>query len=207
MIETKCTSERFLDDIKDHTIKVIKDDGLYRHLVFSKGGSFYYRYEIITFPNHLVISGDCGTYVFSRIEDMFDFFFMSKNDFMRNGEKLCINPGYWGEKLLSIGTNAGYKEFSFDTFKENIEDHIKNYWEFKDKDQEEEVRQEVNESLYWDENDVRCFDAASEFESSHGHEFMDFWEMDNKEYTFSYLWNLYAIVHGIKEYRELKSES
>lgn len=52
----------------------------------------------MTWPGHLSITGDVGGYTFCRLRDMFEFF--------RGGQ---INPGYWGEKLVS---HSGYKSYS-----------------------------------------------------------------------------------------------
>ena len=82
----KCTQERFLEDIKNHYMKVLRDDGVNRHIRFTQG-RFRYHFDLITWSEHLCISGDCGTYVFRRTEDMFDFFQMDKNDFNNNPDK------------------------------------------------------------------------------------------------------------------------
>ncbi len=82
---------RFKKDVSEHQMNVIKNEGVYRHLTFQKPGTSVYYFEIITTPGLLTINGDMGTYVFSRLHDMFEFF----------GDKQGINPSYWGEKLLA----------------------------------------------------------------------------------------------------------
>jgi hypothetical protein len=112
-----CTEQQFLSNVKNHTMKIIKDDDLHRHISFSNNGSNIYRFDLITWPGSLCIDGDCGTYVFRRITDMFEFFRVDDHDFNKNRDGgLSINTGYWGEKLTAIGTNAGYKEFDEDAF-------------------------------------------------------------------------------------------
>lgn len=66
--------KQFLNDVKDHGIDIKLDIGAYRHIKFKNPKYGYYWFELITTPNQLTIHGDCGTYVFSRIEDMFCFF-------------------------------------------------------------------------------------------------------------------------------------
>ena len=95
-----CTEERFLSDVANHTMEVITDDGVNRMLRLTNNGSAVYHFTIVTWPGYLAISGDCGDYLFSRIEDMFGFFRMRDNDFnKRSDRKLSINPIYWEEKM------------------------------------------------------------------------------------------------------------
>jgi len=204
---SECTEDRFLKDVEAHSMKVIRDDGVHRHINFSNNGSSVYGFNLITWPGHLCIAGDCGTYVFSRIDDMFDFFRMKKNDFNHSeNRKLNINTGYWGEKLQSIGTNAGYEEYSEDVFKSTILDYVSGYWEFESDEVKEEVLQELEDQVLscLEDNEYQDYNSADTFKSTHGHEFEDLWECSFKQYTFHYLWCLYAIVYGIGIYDQSK---
>ena len=97
MKDHECTEQMFLDDVKNHQISIIKDDGLHRFIRFKRPDSTSYWFDLITWPGFLCISGDCGTYVFSRTEDMFDFFKMRDGDFNKKKDRLLnINPRYWG---------------------------------------------------------------------------------------------------------------
>ena len=101
-----------LRNTKNHTMEVKKDDGLYRHLRFSNNGDCIYRYDLITWPGNLVITGDMGSYHFARIEDMFHFFHSGTQ--AKELQEYKINKGYWAEKLQSGTATA----FSMDVFKE-----------------------------------------------------------------------------------------
>ena len=57
----------FLADTQDHKLSILKDDGVYRHIKVSKPNEGSYHYYITTWPWHLCISGDMGTWVFSRV--------------------------------------------------------------------------------------------------------------------------------------------
>lgn len=106
-----CDEAEFLRTIGDHKMAVLFDNGLMRHLRFSNG-SFNRWFEIITWAGKLAISGDMGTFVFSRVEDMFTFF---------RGERegsLKINPGYWAEKCIAQDRH-GLKTFDSDYFMES----------------------------------------------------------------------------------------
>ena len=103
---SNCTKERFLRDVADHKLEVVKDEGVHRHIVMSMGGSTY-RYELTTWPYFICISGDMGCFVFSRVKDMFTFF---RND------DLAINEGYWHEKLEAVPLHGGATGYSSDSF-------------------------------------------------------------------------------------------
>lgn len=71
------TVERFLQDVADHKMTVVMDNGVYRHLRFANSDSklaFNQWFDIVTWPGFLAYSGDMGCFVFSRLKDMFEFF-------------------------------------------------------------------------------------------------------------------------------------
>lgn len=85
--------DQFVEDVSAHQLTIMRDAGVYRHLLcrnpkFDK----MYAFEIITSPNLLLFHGDCGTFVFSRLHDMFQFF---RSDCVRSDLPL----GYWSEKI------------------------------------------------------------------------------------------------------------
>ena len=51
---------------------------------------------------------------------------------------------------------------------------------------------------------VEAGNAAAKSYLAGNLEFYDFWETDLEEYTFRYLWCLYAIVWGITQYDKQK---
>lgn len=184
-----CTREQFLNDIKDHKLKIIQDDGLYRHLRMTSGSSFY-RYDIITWPGHLCITGDCGSYLFSRIEDMFNFF---------RDENQQINPRYWGEKVLSESVfGEGVEKFSVEKFTQNVIEWATE--EIEDEDEKADMMEEIDELLNC-EDEWECVEALRNFTSKKV-DFTDFWEMRCEKYTPQYIWCLYGIVYAIKKYDE-----
>lgn len=225
--------KHFEVDTKEHTMEILKDDGLYRHLKFTKGGSQCYRFDIHTWPGYLCICQDMGTYVFRRIPDMFKFFIMDDNDF---NKKNVINPHYWAEKLQATNTSRsydtnGYEEFSIDVFAENVKQEYDNFCESYLDDDGEEVteaypedtqtrahqleelwealQKEVIDNSY--DGQMRAYDAAMAFrwESDDGElkfDMCDFWDYNCTEYSFHYIWVLYAIVWGIGQYNKEKAK-
>ena len=82
--------EHFAADVADWKMEVLNENGLYRHLRFRMTSGGFRWFDIVTWPGKLVITGDCETFTFARLEDMFEFF--------RAGG--CnINPSYWREKI------------------------------------------------------------------------------------------------------------
>lgn len=129
----QCTEERFLKDVAQHKMTILRDNGIDRHLRFKRESGSSYWFDIITYSGRLIIDGDCGTYVFVRIEDMFEFFRTKRNDWNYNKDGLSINPQYWGEKLRAVD-NCGYgkgniKEFSKDIFKAKVKEYFDRHFE------------------------------------------------------------------------------
>jgi hypothetical protein len=190
-MDYKCTPKQFLGTVKNHKIEIIRNDGLYRHIRMSKEDrSFDAQYDVITWPGHLCITGDYGSYLFARIDDMFKFF---RND---SG---TINPFYWSEKVLSQSIfGHGVEEFSVDKFRQHvIEDAM---IDVEDEDEKKAIMDEIQELLDC-EGEWECIHAMNDFHSKMV-EFTDFWEHDCEEYTFHYIWCLYAVVFAIRKYDE-----
>lgn len=188
------TLETFLKDVSEHKLTVIKDDGLYRHIRLSRPGSSCMRFDIITWPGSICYTGDMGSYVFSRVQDMFGFFRRSK---------LSIkNPSYWREKLDAVDCDGirksgAAKIFSFEKFKKAIEEYL------DDSDVSPELRQEViDKVIFGDEDGTRCYDRAYEFRSALDpkFEFHDLFEWDFYEFEYRFIWCCYALVFAISEY-------
>jgi len=208
----KVTNYGFSMDVINFKIEILKDDGVYRHIRCSDG-TMNMRYDIITYPGHLVISGDMGCSVFSRVYDMFTFF----NNKVEDG----INPNYWGEKLVSIGDGT---EFSHDAVEncinkrlDDICSNMEDYWnELNDYDKEQNEDIEVFENEFRDEVKEyfrECVDESSFMSSIHNFEskiienlsFCDDYEwIDCSDYDFRYLWQCHAIVWCIEQYNMTK---
>lgn len=205
----QCTEESFLNDIAGHTMTVLMDDEVYRHIKFSKGGSSVYRFDLITWPGTLCIHGDCGTYVFSRLCDMFEFF---RREDSAQPEKLFVNRSYWAQKLDAIDKQGSVKEWSSKRFKERVNDYFEEHFEASDFMEEEAIRDKrrddclaavESEVLYYADEEHLARQAINDFEFE-GFVFQDSWEWDFMEYTHGFIWNLYAIAYGIREYDKSK---
>ena len=212
------TKEDFLKDVSKHQMTVKLDQGIYRHLLFKEPGTSNHWFEVVTTPHRLMISGDMGTWVFSRIEDMFDFFRR------KDGE---INAGYWAEKLIN-GTSGGSSEakiYDGDAYKDRLIESIDNYnlepekkamvvSALEDLDFYDEywIMSQINEfevdfeepEVYQSTRDMARYGIAPR-KKRDSFTFQDVWEISMKVYSYHFLWCLYAIVYAINKYDEVKA--
>lgn len=195
---TGLTREIFLRDIEKHSIKIIKDDGLYRHIECSNNGGWNQKFEIVTWPGSLAYHGDMGSFMFSRVDDMFFFFRSPQHE---------INTSYWGEKCTAQSVfGNGIREFSVDQFRECVIDDIRESLELEENDViPAEIMDEV-EDLLNAEDEYECVSAMRDF-SSKNIRFDDFWEHTCTRKTWCFIWCLHAIVWAINQYDEWKSGS
>jgi len=209
---TQPTEESFRKDVSNHSMKILKDDGVYRHLQFSNNGSWNQRFDIVTWPGYLAYSGDMGCFVFSRLSDMFEFFRTDRRD----GDRLGINLSYWSEKLEAVDRNGcppGATQFSPEKFRETVKEHIEKWIEEYNLSEIEaqelvfEVEDQVTSRADNGEDDARH--ALSGFDFGIGDDtfqFRDTWEWNFDEYTYRFIWCCYALAWGIQMYDKAKEK-
>lgn len=189
------TEEQFLKDVSQHTMTVLLDQGVYRHISFSRCDSRVYKFDLITWPGYLCICGDMGEYVFARNRDMFVFF---RNE--------LINPGYYGEKLQAVDKRCGFEEHDPDSFRESIMDKVNTYI-FESKYEKKSVIAEIeNDVLCYIDDEYKVRDEAAMFSSTAcpRFELEDIFDIRAKKYTYQYIWCLRAILWGIGNYDRAK---
>lgn len=202
----KCTKERFLEDVKHHEIEIISESGTNRHIRFKNPSTRNMYFDLTTWGDHLCFSGDMGTYVFQRVEDMFTFF---RRDDIPDGANY-----YWDEKLESVCKRGGRKEWREELFVECVMDYIDMWFEDEPVDVEK-IKEFVNyeleykdlccHQLCWQvlddlEYEIRTYqDGCDEFA------FDDFWEGTScDEFTYHYMWCQMAIAWGVQKYDMFK---
>ena len=62
------TAEQFLKDVQRHAMNELHRDGVYRHLRFRQPENGNMWFELVTWPGHLTIAGDMGTWTFALPE-------------------------------------------------------------------------------------------------------------------------------------------
>jgi hypothetical protein len=210
--------ESFLKDVAEHQMIVIRDDGVNRHIRFKQPGTGCMHFDLITWPGQLCYTGDMGTFVFQRLEDMFEFFRTDRKHMrLRDGETLAINPSYWGEKLNAVDRSDGYEKFSMDIFRAAVKETFERYTEMTDSeledfDEAERERLAQQKAELWSTVEQCVYNAEDQFEAVSAirdwHQddlFADFWDRDMMEYSHRFIWCCYALAWGIKKYDEAKA--
>jgi len=208
---------RFLLDTANHRLEVIRDDGLYRHLRMKQPGTNCYYYDVITWPGYLTVTGDMGTWTFSRIADMFNFFGVW------DGE---INTGYWSEKLEAgarcSARNLLAEEYDHDAFCKSLKESLSEYLEDSEEDESEDddwdddddtpdsdkaIVREIVRDLCRAEfsNDWEAYQAVY---NADWPERFSAWDLCDglifKTYTSHFRWILFAITWAISKYHNTK---
>ncbi|MCR4305069.1 MAG: hypothetical protein NUV63_12755 [Gallionella sp.] len=207
----------FLKDVANHEMRVVRDDGLHRHVRFKEHGSCNMHFDLITWPGYLCYCGDMGTYVFRRLEDMFQFFRTDRE----HKKGLGINLSYWSEKLVAVdgGRNKGCaKEFDKERFERVICEYrigwIRENRERLSKAQRRELWEAVRDDVLYrlDDGEHEVQQAAHDFSHTverYGRtvrfEFNDLWDHDFTDYTYHFVWCCYALAWGIKQYDEARA--
>ena len=196
---TSCTQERFLRDVRDHKLTITMDQGLNRHITLGRPGSSTYRYHITTWPGYLAISGDCGSYTFARLPDMFAFF---RDESGQNQ----INESYWSEKLIAIDRCCDKTEVDEKAYIEAIRRDAITFM----KDQNLSLSQAKNlvREMRWsdlfsppsDESEAVRLACTFQCPETHFYPFCEFWDHRVTRASFRLVWCMRAIVWGIKQY-------
>lgn len=211
----RAVAEAVSRDFAGHRLIVRLDQGLYRHLVFeAKEHSWNDRFELITAPGSLTITGDRGAHTFRRMTDMFQFF-------RSNGNTYGINPGYWAEKLPDSGRSV--KVYGEHKLWENLDEYlpepVKTYraerarWstafykgeaKYGDRPELPADLSEVCEVIIdaEEDGDLSHEDGARNLlrELENLDLVSDTWEWDLSDWDYHFLHNLHAIAWGIQQY-------
>lgn len=207
----------FIRDVRQHNLIVIKDEGTYRHLRFKRPSTSSYYFDLVSWPGYLCMTGDMGTWTFSRIEDMFNFF---------RDKDGGINPHYWSEKL-EAGTGCPRDKIAYewdeDKFRKELDERLTNWIEENQPDddgEDSEYDDDDHEDSEYSEKLENVRDLVRQLKGSSYSEheayaacensedpeeiLTDLWECNFKGYTHHYLWACYAIVWGIQQYDRKK---
>lgn len=204
----KFSIEMFERDVASHQMSVVRDDGVHRHLLFRRPGTSCMHFQVLTWPGYLCYTGDMGTFVFQRLEDMFQFFRARQRDSLYQ-----IDFRYWAEKVEAgnrAGEGDGVSKWDADSFKANVRDY------FEQTCADEEEWPADRKAALWEaiESDVCSSASFGEhyawaalygFERD-GFEFTD-WERDCKVWTRSFTWCCHALRWAIATYDDAKSKS
>lgn len=126
----RMTYDYFTKNTAGHHLKVLHDDGLYRHLRmcshYDDGAptSVWY-WDIVTWPGSLAIRGDVADgYIFTRDTDMLQFFTARPSEH-HHGDEPQIDMHYWAQKLASEHRSTA-TVYSSKTFLDSVQDALSN---------------------------------------------------------------------------------
>lgn len=166
---------------------------MHRHLSCSNGGSWHQRFDVVSYPGHLVFSGDMGSFIFRRETDMFAWFHSATIEW--------LSADYVGQKV-----QAGQgKEFSPGVFREVV-NTIRDDWAECGYDDQypEEFAEAFDEDGY---AHITFKEETHEFLrglSVGPHEKTEWYEYDLDGYTFQFIWALRAMRWAISTYYEMR---
>lgn len=196
--EYELTKDEFLKRVRNHQMEILHDDGVYRHVRFGEPGTSNLHFHLVTFPGRLAYCGDMGSYMFSRLADMFEFF--------RRPDR-GVNLSYWAEKVVATDRSDGVREFSLDKAKEVIRDIVSDSTSSFDEDEQKkkiaEELEELMESLddeAGDLGDVIRITSELDGEFLDRHMFCDLWDHTTDTYTYRFQFACFAIAWGIEQY-------
>lgn len=98
---TEWVQAEFDTRTSEHVLTVLHDDGLHRHLRCRKPGMVLWGWDVITWPGYLALTGDLGSWMFSRAPDML-------LDFFRGPP----NVHYWLEKVVAHDRGTSFNVVS-----------------------------------------------------------------------------------------------
>jgi hypothetical protein len=197
---------QFRDDVASHQMTVLRDDGLYRHLRFAHPGTYCMSFDVVTWPGYLTYSGDMGCYVFTRIQDMFEFF--------RRDDPSKMDRGYWAEKCVGADKPDGVRRYSEDLFREAINSRFDDFVDaaaLSDDERDDLWRAIEDDVLPNGDNIHDAIRAASNFywlDAQHvRHEvFTNFWDCRLEDYTPRFVWCCYALPWAVARYDAAKQQ-
>lgn len=225
----RALEKEFFEHVKNHKLVVSLDNGVHRHITLKQPGTVNRQFHLVTFPGYLCYTGDMGSFVFTRLEDMFEFF-REKSDhpMVELGLKLYTNHSYWSEKLIASNCSGRFEgkstEFNVERFKEVIiEDYLRRWIRTSreegtlDKDERRELWEEVHSEIidlcdaYGESIQTKAYEfnwspSRGYGEAAPNFHFDDLFEHDFQQYTYSFRWACLAIAWGIKQYDAWKDE-
>lgn len=197
-------AEDFAKETALHEMTIELDQGVHRSIKFSSTGEHPYInwFRIVTWPGCLAISGDCGTYVFERLPDMFEFF---------RGH--IPDPHYyWKQKVIAIDRTDGLMVFDPARLEERVKEDFASWMEDTtlSKEQQDEVWEAIQDDVLGAEDTRDAHERMNRFEFEiDGHEFRftDSWEYNLEKPSQRFEWNCLAIEWAIKKYDEHKANA
>lgn len=190
--------DQFKEDTKGHALRVVKDDGVYRHIMMrgEPEEENVHWFDIATWPCFLSITSDMGNYLFTGGREAINHF--------RGG----FNPDVWVEKLAASDVTREFSVYSPEAFEEALREEF-DLWDITEtcvggRDRIwEDIREEVLASAQ--ENREDALEAAAAFISDTGNRFTN--NLLRQEFSllsYSCLWCCMAVAFTVARYDDYK---
>jgi hypothetical protein len=190
--------QRFNQNTATHTMEVILDAPMHKHLRCRRAGDgSSYGFDIVTWPGHLSISGDMSDFVFRRETDMIEWFRKSRHD--------SINPDYWAGKLTAIA-KGGCTALDEEALAEYCWSELRSRRYTLTAEQRGEIGERINDEILECATSIdEAFELLRSFEVD-GEPFFDsdMHEWGFSTHSFHFLWCCHAIVWAIGQYDAVK---
>lgn len=202
-IEIRQEGDRFKKNVADHEIQTLHDDGIYRHIRFGRPGTGIYRFDLVTWPGHLAISGDLESFMFARTQDMFEFFGP------RHRSETVINPSYWAEKV--VAGKDEIHDFNSDRFNEYVMETYDDFRNFLTSADAADLKRQLQDEVMDIAYNEQCarealenfrFDVEYVADRPLRFEFIDHQQETFNSYSVHFIRALWAIVWGIDKYEQ-----
>ena len=212
-----CSEAQFLKDVAHHEMQIIREDGLHRHLRFQKPGSWNMHFDLITWPGYLCYTGDMGTYVFRRLNDMLQFFRTDREHmYLRDGKTLAVNHSYWAEKVEAQDKGDGLTEFDEEKFTrvilEILVGWLREHWNSTTQEERRDLWEDVISTVIHADEDSggyrkqgAAYDFFHQVNPRLSFSFRDLFDYSFTRYTFRFIWCCYALAWGVQKYDEAKA--
>lgn len=197
-------SDYFERDIASHEMEVIRDDGVNRHLRFKRPGTMCMQFDLLTWPGYLCYTGDMGTFVFTRLADMFQFFRREPGE-----RQYRIDFRYWAEKVEGADKSDHVQSFSDERFRADVRDFFEQATEDADEwstEAKAELWQRIVDEVLLeldDDGEHGAWVALRRFDHD-GHWFFQDWERSCREFSHRFLWCCHALAWAIPVYDAAK---
>ena len=196
-------ADQFAETVRDFSITAQPEPlTLHRHLFAQRKGTRVCSFGIVTWPGYLAFYGDMGTFVFTRLTDMFEFF--------RGDVNGSIDLRYWAEKCEAADSRTrgdGIEEYSAKVFRESVEYQFKQVWEGHEGPDREAAFERLNDEVLSHSDDEHySLRAAYEF-SDKGPDPEGYrWQLcdgdmvSHMDYTYRFVWCCCALRWAIDRY-------
>ena len=159
----KRVDEQTYETFSQHEIDAQLVNGVFRHYRCARPNTRNYAFNVTTFPGRLIVTGDIGTLIVERLNDMFDW-----------APGAIGSIDYFASKTPS---EMQTEEFSIDAVQWWLEHEIHETYE------DETAQTEIKDGLEWMDDMTEGEVMRVIYDATHDCEMPSF-----KEWTSSFLW-------------------